>query len=98
MHEVAHDHGGEAFVRAGTRSGTTARRWNKSSRKRPASISARRSRDVVEITLAEERHVVTFNNTYWTGWMNAANAYAAPYSLWAPFIQSFLKIQPGPGQ
>ena len=29
-------------------------------------------RDVVEITLAEERHVVTFNNTYWTGWMNAA--------------------------
>ena len=55
-------------------------------------------RDVVEITLAEERHVVTFNNTYWTGWMNASNAYAAPYSLWAPFELSLLKIQPGPGQ
>jgi peptide/nickel transport system substrate-binding protein len=55
-------------------------------------------RDVVEITLAEERHVVTFNNTYWTGWMNAGNAYAAPYSLWAPFILSLLKIEPGAGQ
>ena len=52
----------------------------------------------VEITLAEERHVVTFNNTYWTGWMNASNPYAAPYSLWAPFLLSFLKIEPGPGQ
>jgi peptide/nickel transport system substrate-binding protein len=55
-------------------------------------------RDVLEITLAEERHVVTFNNTYWTGWMNASNSYAAPYSLWAPFLLSFLKVQPGPGQ
>ena len=54
-------------------------------------------RDVVEITLAEERHVVTFNNTYWTGWMNTSNPYAAPYSLWAPFLLSFLKVQPGPG-
>jgi peptide/nickel transport system substrate-binding protein len=55
-------------------------------------------RDVVEITLSEERHVVTFNNTWWTGWMNASNPYAAPYSLWAPFELSLLKIQPGPGQ
>ncbi len=54
-------------------------------------------RDVTEITLAEERHVVTFNNTYWTGWMNSSNAYAAPYSLWAAFTLSFLKIEPGPG-
>jgi peptide/nickel transport system substrate-binding protein len=55
-------------------------------------------RDVPEVTLAEERHVVTFNNTYWTGWMNAANPYAAPYSLWAAFLLSFLQIQPGAGQ
>ncbi len=55
-------------------------------------------RDVAEITLAEERHVVTFNNTYWTGWMNVSNPYAAPYSLWAPFILSLLKIEPGAGQ
>jgi peptide/nickel transport system substrate-binding protein len=55
-------------------------------------------RDVLEVTLAEERHVVTFNNTYWTGWMNASNAYAAPYSLWAAMELAFLKIQPGTGQ
>jgi peptide/nickel transport system substrate-binding protein len=55
-------------------------------------------RDVLEITLAEERHVVTFNNTYWTGWMNASNPYAAPYSLWAAVELAFLKIQPGSGQ
>jgi len=54
-------------------------------------------RDVLEITLAEERHVVTFNNTYWTGWPNTSDPYAAPYSLWAPFLLSFLKVQPGPG-
>jgi peptide/nickel transport system substrate-binding protein len=55
-------------------------------------------RDVAEVTLAEERHVVTFNNTYWTGWMNASNAYAAPYSLWAAFLLSFLTVEPGTGQ
>lgn len=55
-------------------------------------------RDVLEVTLAEERHVVTFNNTYWTGWMSASNPYAAPYSLWAPMELAFLRIQPGPGQ
>jgi peptide/nickel transport system substrate-binding protein len=55
-------------------------------------------RDVVEVTLAEERHVVTFNNTYWTGWMNNSNAYAAPYSLWAAFTLSILKLEPGTGQ
>jgi len=54
-------------------------------------------RDVLEVTLAEERHVVTFNNTYWTGWMNAQNAYAAPYSLWAAVELAFLNIQPGSG-
>jgi peptide/nickel transport system substrate-binding protein len=55
-------------------------------------------RDVLEITLAEERHVVTFDNTYWTGWMNQADPYAAPYSLWAATELAFLKAQPGQGQ
>lgn len=54
-------------------------------------------RDVIEINLAEQRHVVTFNNTYWTGWMNAADPYAAPYSLWAATELAFLKVQPGSG-
>jgi len=51
-------------------------------------------RDVLEITLAEERHVVTFNNSVWKGWMSAADPYAAPYSLWAAFMLAFLKVQP----
>jgi peptide/nickel transport system substrate-binding protein len=54
-------------------------------------------RDVLEVTLAEERHVVTFNNTYWTGWMNQSDPYAAPYSLWAATELAFLKVQPGQG-
>lgn len=49
-------------------------------------------KDVVEITLAEERHVITFNNTYWTGWANTDNPYVAPYSLWAAFLLEFLNI------
>jgi peptide/nickel transport system substrate-binding protein len=55
-------------------------------------------RDVPEITLAEERHVVTFNNTYWTGWMSNANPYVAPYGVWAGFVLGFLKVDPGAGQ
>jgi peptide/nickel transport system substrate-binding protein len=55
-------------------------------------------RDVLEITLAEERHVVTFDNTYWKGWMSAADPYAAPYSLWAATELAILKITPGSGQ
>ena len=55
-------------------------------------------RDVLEVTLAEERHVVTYNNTYWTGWPNAANPYVAPYSLWAPTLLALLKVQPAGGQ
>jgi peptide/nickel transport system substrate-binding protein len=55
-------------------------------------------RDVLEISLAEERHVVTFNNTYWTGWANASNAFVAPYSLWGAFLLEFLRIESGPGQ
>jgi peptide/nickel transport system substrate-binding protein len=48
--------------------------------------------DVIEITLAEERHVITFNNSYWTGWANTDDPYVAPYSLWAGFLLEFLNI------
>jgi peptide/nickel transport system substrate-binding protein len=51
-------------------------------------------RDVIEITLAEERHVVTFNETYWKGYANATNPYVAPYSLWAGFILTLFNIEP----
>jgi peptide/nickel transport system substrate-binding protein len=51
-------------------------------------------RDVVEVSLAEERHVVTTNSTYWKGFMNSGNPYAAPYTLWAPWLLALLKVEP----
>lgn len=42
-------------------------------------------RDLPQIDLLEEFHVVTFNTTYWTGWPSAADAYAAPYTPWEAF-------------
>ena len=42
-------------------------------------------RDLPQIDLLEEFHVVTFNNTYWTGWPNAENPYVAPYTPWEAF-------------
>jgi peptide/nickel transport system substrate-binding protein len=42
-------------------------------------------RDLPQIDLLEEFHVVTFNNTYWTGWPGAADSYAAPYTPWEAF-------------
>jgi peptide/nickel transport system substrate-binding protein len=49
-------------------------------------------KDITEITLAEERHVVTFNDTYWKGMMSANDPYVAPYSLWAAFMQVILNV------
>ena len=42
-------------------------------------------RDIPQIDLLEEFHVVTFNNTYWTGWPSAADPYVAPYTPWEAF-------------
>ena len=42
-------------------------------------------RDLPQIDLLEEFHVVTFNNTYWTGWPSAADPYVAPYTPWEAF-------------
>jgi peptide/nickel transport system substrate-binding protein len=42
-------------------------------------------RDLPQIDLLEEFHVVTFNNTYWTGWPRAADSYVAPYTPWEAF-------------
>jgi peptide/nickel transport system substrate-binding protein len=55
-------------------------------------------RDIPEITLADHRSVVTFNTTYWRGWMSASDPYAAPSSLWAAMELALLKVQPAPGQ
>ena len=39
-------------------------------------------RDMPTIVLAEELHVVTFNETYWTGWPMAEDPYIYPYPCW----------------
>ena len=36
-------------------------------------------RDVPEIVWGEERHAVTFNETYWTGWATEENPIAGPF-------------------
>ena len=41
--------------------------------------------DLPQIDMLEELHVVTFNNTYWTGWPSAADPYVAPYTPWEAF-------------
>jgi peptide/nickel transport system substrate-binding protein len=48
--------------------------------------------DVIEITLAEERHVVTFNTAHWKGFASENDPYVAPYSLWAAFILEVLNV------
>jgi len=51
-------------------------------------------RDVIEITLSEERHVRVYNYHYWTGWPSSDDAYVAPYALWASIMLALLKVQP----
>jgi peptide/nickel transport system substrate-binding protein len=51
-------------------------------------------RDMPEIMLLEELHVVTFNNTYWKGWPNEKDPYAAPYPPWEAWYLIVNRIQP----
>jgi peptide/nickel transport system substrate-binding protein len=51
-------------------------------------------RDMPEIMLTEELHVVIFNETYWKGWPNADDPYVAPYPPWEAWRLIIHKIQP----
>jgi peptide/nickel transport system substrate-binding protein len=51
-------------------------------------------RDMPEIMLLEELHVVTFNETYWVGWPGAEDPYAAPYPPWEAWNLIVHNIQP----
>jgi peptide/nickel transport system substrate-binding protein len=51
-------------------------------------------RDIPQIDLLEEFHVVTFNNTYWTGWPSAADPYVAPYTPWEAFNLVIHNLKP----
>ncbi len=50
--------------------------------------------DLPQIHLIEEFHVVTFNNTYWTGWPSRDNPYVAPYTPWSAFNLIVHNLQP----
>jgi peptide/nickel transport system substrate-binding protein len=51
-------------------------------------------RDIIEITMSEERHVRVYNNHYWTGWPSVNDPYVAPYALWASIMLALLKVEP----
>jgi peptide/nickel transport system substrate-binding protein len=51
-------------------------------------------RDMPEIMLLEELHVVIFNNTYWKGWPDEKDPYVAPYPPWEAWNLIVHKIQP----
>ena len=47
-----------------------------------------------EIMLTEELHVVTANETYWTGWPTAEDPYVAPYPPWEAIYMVVLNLEP----
>ncbi|MGN6100073.1 MAG: ABC transporter substrate-binding protein [Devosia sp.] len=54
-------------------------------------------RDLPQIDMLEELHVVTFNNTYWTGWPSAKDPYVAPYTPWEAFNMVIHHLKPAQG-
>lgn len=50
--------------------------------------------EMPEIMLAEELHVVIFNETYWKGWPSADDPYVAPYPPWEAWRLIVHKVQP----
>lgn len=51
-------------------------------------------RDMPELMLLEELHVVVYNETYWTGWPTASDPYAAPYPPWEAWNLIVHNLQP----
>ena len=53
-------------------------------------------RDMPTIVLAEELHVITMNEEFWTGWPNEDDPYIAPYPCWNDFTLVGLSRQADP--
>ncbi|MDP2950651.1 MAG: ABC transporter substrate-binding protein [Chloroflexota bacterium] len=51
-------------------------------------------RDMPEINLLEEFHVLPFNTTYWTGWPSIDDPYIAPYLPWEGFNLVIQRLKP----
>ena len=51
-------------------------------------------REMPQVVLAEEYHVITFNTTYWTGYPSSENPYVAPYLPWEGFNLVIHRLKP----
>ncbi len=51
-------------------------------------------RDLPELVISEEFHVVLFNEKYWTGWPSEQDPYVAPYVPWEGFNQIIHRLKP----
>ncbi|HEY3080256.1 MAG TPA: ABC transporter substrate-binding protein [Chloroflexota bacterium] len=50
--------------------------------------------DMPEIPMVEELWVITFNDTYWTGWPGAQDPYVAPYPPWEAWRLIIHRLKP----
>ena len=51
-------------------------------------------REMPQLIIAEELHVITMNDSYWTGWPNSDDSYIAPYPCWSDFTLAIYRIKP----
>ncbi len=51
-------------------------------------------REMPTLIIAEELHVITMNDSYWTGWPTAEDPYIAPYPCWSDFTLAIYRIKP----
>jgi peptide/nickel transport system substrate-binding protein len=51
-------------------------------------------REMPTLIIAEELHVITMNDSYWTGWPTADDPYIAPYPCWSDFTLALYRITP----
>jgi peptide/nickel transport system substrate-binding protein len=51
-------------------------------------------RDMPQVSLTEEMHVLTMNTTYWTGWPSAADPYVAPFPAWDGYALVIHHLRP----
>jgi peptide/nickel transport system substrate-binding protein len=49
--------------------------------------------DLPDITLAEERQVIPFNTTYWTGWPTDAEPYTHSFIPWDGFALAIHNLE-----
>lgn len=51
-------------------------------------------RDMPEVMMLEELHVIVQNDTYWSGWPSKDDPYVAPYPPWEAWNLIVYSLQP----